>query len=62
MAALSRRIEVSSLNFGSGCAVTRRRFSAGAADSCFGLVRALCLDTHEAWLEAHIYLNIQLLD
>jgi transposase-like protein len=31
------------------------------ADSCLRLVRALCVETHEAWLEAHIYLNMQLL-
>ena len=31
------------------------------AASCLRLVRALCAETHEAWLEAHIYLNMQLL-
>jgi putative transposase len=31
-------------------------------DSCLRLVRALCVETHEAWLEAHIYLNMQLLE
>ncbi|MGH6827249.1 IS256 family transposase [Methyloceanibacter sp.] len=31
------------------------------AESCLRLVRALCVETHEAWLEAHIYLNMQLL-
>ena len=31
------------------------------AESCLRLVRALCAETHEAWLEAHIYLNMQLL-
>jgi putative transposase len=31
------------------------------AQSCLRLVRALCVETHEAWLEAHIYLNMQLL-
>jgi transposase-like protein len=30
-------------------------------ESCLRLVRALCAETHEAWLEAHIYLNMQLL-
>jgi len=30
-------------------------------DSCLRLVRALCIETHELWLEAHIYLNMQLL-
>jgi transposase-like protein len=29
------------------------------ADSCLRLVRALCVETHETWLEAHIYLNMQ---
>jgi putative transposase len=31
------------------------------ARSCLRLVRALCVETYEAWLEAHIYLNMQLL-
>jgi putative transposase len=31
------------------------------AESCLRLVRALCAETHEAWLEANIYLNMQLL-
>ena len=31
------------------------------AESCLRLVRALCVEIHEAWLEAHIYLNMQLL-
>ena len=31
------------------------------AASCLRLVRALCAEIHEAWLEAHIYLNMQLL-
>jgi transposase-like protein len=31
------------------------------AESCLRLVRALCVETHEAWLEAHIYLNMQIL-
>ncbi len=31
------------------------------AQSCLRLVRALCVETREAWLEAHIYLNMQLL-
>lgn len=31
------------------------------AGSCLRLVRALCVEIHEAWLEAHIYLNMQLL-
>jgi transposase-like protein len=31
------------------------------AQSCLRLVRALCVETHEAWLEAHIYLNMQIL-
>lgn len=28
------------------------------AESCLRLVRALCVDTHENWLEAHRYLNM----
>jgi len=31
------------------------------AESCLRLVRALCVETHEAWLEAHIYLDMQIL-
>jgi Transposase and inactivated derivatives len=31
------------------------------AESCLRLVRALCVETHEAWLEAPIYLNMQIL-
>jgi putative transposase len=30
-------------------------------ESCLRLVRALCVETHEAWLEAHIYLDMQIL-
>ena len=29
--------------------------------SCLRLVRALCAETHEAWLEAHRYINMDLL-
>ncbi len=28
------------------------------ADSCRRLVRALCAETHEGWLEDHRYLNM----
>jgi transposase-like protein len=28
------------------------------AESCVRLVRALCVETHENWLEAHRYLNM----
>lgn len=31
------------------------------AESCLRLVRALCVEMHEAWLEAHRYLNMDLL-
>jgi transposase-like protein len=31
------------------------------AASCERLVRALCVETHEAWLEASRYLNMSLL-
>jgi transposase-like protein len=31
------------------------------ADSCLRLVRALCVETHEAWLEDSRYLNMMLL-
>jgi Transposase and inactivated derivatives len=31
------------------------------AESCLRLVRALCAETHESWLEANRYLNMQLL-
>jgi transposase-like protein len=31
------------------------------ADSCLRLVRALCVETHENWLEAHRYLNMDYL-
>jgi transposase-like protein len=27
------------------------------AESCLWLVRALCIEVHENWLEAHRYLN-----
>ena len=30
-------------------------------DSCLRLVRALCVETHEGWLEDSRYLNMQLL-
>ena len=29
--------------------------------SCLRLVRALCTETHEAWLEGHRYINMDLL-
>ena len=31
------------------------------AESCLSLVRALCVETHENWLEAHRYLNMDYL-
>jgi len=31
------------------------------AESCLRLVRALCVETHEAWLEDNRYLNMSLL-
>jgi len=31
------------------------------AESCQRLVRALHVETREAWLESHIYLNMQIL-
>jgi transposase-like protein len=31
------------------------------AESCLRLVRALCVETHENWLEAHRYLNMDYL-
>ena len=31
------------------------------AESCLRLVRALCVETHEAWLEDNRYLNRNLL-
>lgn len=31
------------------------------ADSCLRLIRALCVETHEAWLEDSRYLNMMLL-
>jgi transposase-like protein len=31
------------------------------AESCLRLVRALCVETHEAWLEHNRYLNMTLL-
>ncbi|MQK95553.1 transposase, partial [Escherichia coli] len=31
------------------------------AESCLHLVRALCVETHEAWLEDNRYLNMSLL-
>jgi hypothetical protein len=31
------------------------------AESCLRLIRALCVETHENWLEAHRYLNMQYL-
>ena len=31
------------------------------AESCRRLVRALCVETHENWLEAHRYLNMDYL-
>ena len=31
------------------------------AESCLRLVRALCVETHEAWLEDNRYLNMDLL-
>ena len=31
------------------------------AESCLRLVRALCVETHENWLEAHRYLNMEYL-
>ena len=30
-------------------------------ESCLRLVRALCVETHENWLEAHRYLNMDYL-
>ena len=30
-------------------------------ESCLRLVRALCVETHEAWLEDNCYLNMDLL-
>ena len=29
--------------------------------SCLRLIRALCAETHEGWLEAHRYINMDLL-
>ncbi|MDI6750838.1 MAG: transposase, partial [Rhodocyclaceae bacterium] len=31
------------------------------ADSCLRLIRALCVETHETWLEDSRYLNMMLL-
>jgi transposase-like protein len=31
------------------------------AESCLRLIRALCVETHENWLEAHRYLNMDYL-
>jgi putative transposase len=31
------------------------------AESCLRLIRALCVEIHEAWLEDHRYLNMTLL-
>ena len=31
------------------------------SESCLRLVRALCVETHEAWLEDNRYLNMELL-
>ena len=31
------------------------------AESCLRLVRALCVEIHETWLEDHRYLNMTLL-
>ena len=31
------------------------------ADSCLRMIRALCAETHEAWLEDSRYLNMSLL-
>jgi hypothetical protein len=31
------------------------------ADACLWLIRALCVETHEAWLEDSRYLNMMLL-
>jgi transposase-like protein len=31
------------------------------AENCLRLVRALCVETHENWLEAHRYLNMDYL-
>jgi len=31
------------------------------ADSCLRMIRALCVETHEAWLEDSRYLNMSLL-
>ena len=31
------------------------------ADSCLRLIRALCVETHETWLEDNRYLNMSLL-
>lgn len=31
------------------------------AESCLKLVRALCVEIHEDWLEAHRYLNMDYL-
>jgi transposase-like protein len=31
------------------------------AESCLRLVRALCIEVHENWLEAHRYLNMDYL-
>ena len=33
----------------------------GNFESCLRLVRALCVETHEAWLEDSRYLNMSLL-
>ena len=32
-----------------------------ASASCLRLVRALCAETHEGWLEDHRYLNMEFL-
>jgi transposase-like protein len=31
------------------------------AESCLPLIRALCVETHENWLEAHRYFNMDYL-
>jgi len=33
----------------------------GHAESCLRLIRALCAETHEAWLEDNRYINMDLL-
>ena len=43
------------------CAVMERRPRCLGPSSCLWLVRALCAETHEGWLEDHRYVNMDFL-